>query len=541
VADVASFDLVDQPWIPCIDLEGKRDLYSLRQILCDAASLREIADDSPLVTVSLHRLLLAILYRCCGPSSFAEWCDLWQQRAWDRDAVSMYLDTYREKGRFDLFDATRPFYGVPRMDDVKDYHPITRLQFDRASGNNPAIFDHSMNANANAVSPDVAARHLIAYQAFAVAGGVSQPFNLSDGLLTKGYTVLAIGNNLFETLCLNLIPATRNRPIPTEDESIGDRPFWEQDTLIEPEREGTVPLGYADYLTWQSRRIFLEPVGNPPQVRRCQVQQNLKMHYDLATGQPLDPFKSYRKNKEERFVVRNLAPERGVWRDSDVLFQPQTKDGEYRPPLVFNHLVQVYRAAKRIGANTVYQFDVYGCALTKGREPIVFWRHERLPLPLAYLDDDDLYLLLTQALQFAESVGRTLERAGQRFAELVFVPDAQYVPKKTDARIVGRRHDIDKLLETLALGQQYWASLEMPFAAFLGAQATGDETAFSQWGEVVMQAARRDFRVIIASLDGSTRMLRANVGAERLFNIRLKKNREDAGLLVAEGGNDNGH
>lgn len=537
---MASFDLVDEPWIPCLDAHGERGLYSLRQTLCDAASLHEIADESPLVTVSLHRLLLAILYRCCGPTSFDEWRILWQQRAWDRDTVNTYLDTYRDKGRFDLFDATRPFYGVPKMEDVKDYHPITRLQFERTSGNNPALFDHSMNADADSVSADVAARHLIAYQAFAVAGGVSQPFNLSDGLLTKGYTVLAIGNNLFETLCLNLLPATNEEPIPTEDKRIGDRPFWERDTLTAPEREGTVPLGYADYLTWQSRRIFLEPEGNPPRVRWCQVQQNLKMRYDLATGLPLDPFKSYRKNKEERYVVRNLEPERGIWRDSDVLFQPQRKEGEYRPPLVFNHLIQVYRAAKRIGADTIYKFDVYGCALTGGREPIVFWRQERLPLPLAYLDDDDLYLRLTRALQLAESVGRTLEGAGRRFAELVFVPDAQYAPKKVDPRIAGKRQDIDKLLATLALGQQYWASLETPFAAFVVAQALGNENAFREWGEVVIQAAQEDFRAVMANLDSSTRILRANVGAERLFNSRLKRNRKDAGLLVEEGGTD-GH
>ena len=528
---MASFDLVDQPWIPCIDLEGKRDLYSLRQTLCDAASLREIADDSPLVTVSLHRLLLAILYRCCGPSSFAEWCDLWQQRAWDRDAVGVYLETYREKGRFDLFDATRPFYGVPRMDDVKDYHPITRLQFERASGNNPAIFDHSMNADANAVSPDVAARHLIAYQAFAVAGGVSQPFNLSDGLLTKGYTVLAIGNNLFETLCLNLIPATRNRPIPTADERIGDRPFWEQDTLIKPEREGTVPLGYADYLTWQSRRIFLEPVGNPPQVRRCQVQQNLKMHYDLATGQPLDPFKSYRKNKEERFVVRNLAPERGVWRDSDVLFQPQIRGGEYHPPLVFNHLIQVYRAAKRISANTVYQFDVYGCALTKGREPIVFWRHERLPLPLRYLEDAGVYLQLQHALKFAESVGSALRAATRVLASTIYAPDPA---QKADPK------DVKNLLLTLAPGEQYWASLEQPFSRFLVAQADEEEPgearqAFRIWGQVVERAAREDFQRGIENVGDSARVLRATVAAEKVFNRRLKESKEAAGLLREQG------
>ena len=538
------FNLVDERWIPCIPLDGSRQLYSLRETLRDAAALREIADDSPLVTVSVTRLLLAILHRCFGPPSFEGWCDLWIKCAWSREALDAYLD--RHAARFDLFDAERPFYQVPRMDDVKEYHPITRLQFERTSGNNPVLFDHSTNMNAPAVPPDIAARHLIAYHAFAVAGGVSQPFNLSDGLLTKGYTVLAIGENLFETLCLNLLPLTLNMPI------IGTRadcPTWEQGEPETPEKEGNDPLGYTDYLTWQSRRIFLEPEGEPPMVRQCQVQQNFKMRYDLATGNPLDPFKSYRKNKDGRFVVRHLQPDRGVWRDSDVLFQPHVAGSEYRPPLVFNHLARVKAVAERIGARRIYRFDVYGNLLKRTKqggyiEPIIFWRQERLPLPLAYLEDDDLYAVLKRALQFAENVGRTLQTAGRRFAELVYVPDAVYEAKKTDSRITGKKKDIDNLLESLAFGQRYWSSLEAPFAQFIVAQAgerqpgdTGEVRpgdAYGAWGMTVERAARDDFDTITASLDSSARVLRATVGAERVFNWRLRKSKEEAGLIREE-------
>ncbi len=536
---MSSFNLVEKPWIPCIPLDGTRRLYSLRETLCDAAILREIADDSPLVNVALTRFLLAILHRCFGPPSFDGWCALWMKREWDRAVLDAYLD--KHTARFDLFDVQRPFYQSPRMDDVKEYHPITRLQFERTSGNNPVLFDHSTNANAPAVPPDVAARHLIAYHAFAVAGGVSQPFNLSDGLMTKGYTVLAIGENLFETLCLNLLPLTLNTPIVGTK---ADRPAWEQDEPETPEKEGNDPLGYTDYLTWQSRRIYLEPEGEPPMVRQCQVQQNFKMRYDLATGNPLDPFKSYRKNKDGRFVVRHLEPDRSVWRDSDVLFQPHVAGSEYRPPLVFNHLARVKGEAERIGARRIYKFDVYGAALTGGREPIVFWRQERLPLPLAYLEDDDLYAVLNRALHLAENVGRTLQAAGRRFAELVYVPDAVYEAKKTDPRITGKKKDISNLLESLAFGQRYWSELETPFGQFMVAQAeerrpggvgeVRSGEAYGVWGATVERAARDDFDTITASLDSSARILRATVGAERVFNWRLRRCKEEAGLIQEE-------
>ena len=56
------FNLVDQPWIPCLQRDsGKPQELSLRDTLTRAHEIRELPDDSPLVTVSLHRLLLAIL------------------------------------------------------------------------------------------------------------------------------------------------------------------------------------------------------------------------------------------------------------------------------------------------------------------------------------------------------------------------------------------------------------------------------------------------------------------------------------------------
>jgi hypothetical protein len=231
---MSSFNLVEKPWIPCIPLDGTRRLYSLRETLCDAAILREIADDSPLVNVALTRFLLAILHRCFGPRPSMDGA-LWMKREWDQAILDAYLD--KHTARFDLFDVQRPFYQSPRMDDVKEYHPITRLQFERTSGNNP-YSSITAPMRTRPPFPDVAARHLIAYHAFAVAGGVSQPFNLSDGLLTKGYTVLAIGENLFETLCLNLLPLTLNTPIVGTK---ADRPAWEQDEPETPEKEGNDP------------------------------------------------------------------------------------------------------------------------------------------------------------------------------------------------------------------------------------------------------------------------------------------------------------
>ena len=64
-----SFNLIDEPWIPCI-LDGTRVELGLRDVLAQAQQLREIRGDSPLETASLHRLLLAVLHRIFGPKSW---------------------------------------------------------------------------------------------------------------------------------------------------------------------------------------------------------------------------------------------------------------------------------------------------------------------------------------------------------------------------------------------------------------------------------------------------------------------------------------
>src|SRR5688500_11864567 len=72
-----SFSLVDEPWIPCLTVRGgPAEMLGLGAVLTRPREIREIADDSPLVTVALHRLLLAILHRNFGPASTPDWIAL---------------------------------------------------------------------------------------------------------------------------------------------------------------------------------------------------------------------------------------------------------------------------------------------------------------------------------------------------------------------------------------------------------------------------------------------------------------------------------
>jgi CRISPR system Cascade subunit CasA len=304
------FNLVDQPWIPCLLSEGgKLQELSLRDTLTGAHEIRELFDDSPLVTVSLHRLPLAILHRNFGPASFREWKELWQRCQWDSGKLNRYLDEW--KHRFNLFDKERPFYQVLRMQNAKgkdvELHPVALLAHEAAAGNNATLFDHSFEEAPEAYSAAVTARYLIAHQAFSLGGGVSHPFNLYHAPLVRGFTVLALGNNLFETLALNLLIYDKERPMPHLGK---DLPAWEQDSTRQPDKNGTHAQGYLDYLTWQSRRLHLiEPEEEASSVLWCKRLQNLRLADEQLS---LDPFKCYREDKEKGLIPLPVDPEKAV-------------------------------------------------------------------------------------------------------------------------------------------------------------------------------------------------------------------------------------
>jgi CRISPR system Cascade subunit CasA len=68
--DLPSFSLLDDPWIP-VEREGKLQDVSLWELFRTSESLGRVRAENPLITASLYRLLLAILYRTQGPKGLA--------------------------------------------------------------------------------------------------------------------------------------------------------------------------------------------------------------------------------------------------------------------------------------------------------------------------------------------------------------------------------------------------------------------------------------------------------------------------------------
>jgi hypothetical protein len=94
-----SFNLIDEPFLPVVRLDGRTKEVGLRTALRQAHDLRELRDDSPLVTAALHRLLLAVLHRVFGPEDEDAWARLRDRGRWDAEAIDAYLGHWREIAR----------------------------------------------------------------------------------------------------------------------------------------------------------------------------------------------------------------------------------------------------------------------------------------------------------------------------------------------------------------------------------------------------------------------------------------------------------
>jgi CRISPR system Cascade subunit CasA len=105
---VLTFNLVREPWIRCADLDGQVRVVGLAEAMASPHELSGVADESPLVTAALHRLLLAILHRNLGPRDTETWGDLWKQCCFPSEVLEAYWTKW--ESRFDLFDDTHPFY-----------------------------------------------------------------------------------------------------------------------------------------------------------------------------------------------------------------------------------------------------------------------------------------------------------------------------------------------------------------------------------------------------------------------------------------------
>lgn len=271
------FNLLDEPWVPVLLLDGTTDEVSLRDLFVRAHQIRSVSGDIALERIAILRLALAVLYCVywqAGDSELAtegSLTDLWNQLfscgRFEMGAIDPYLSDVHD--RFDLF-GPEPFYQVADLAyAAKDPDPISELIIDMPK---PDKFLFSMRSNHGPVglTCDEAARCLLLAQAYDPAGIKSPVVGYRDVKGGKAYPPKGMlgtswcgsigglyieGENLFETIMRNWVLFLNGKKLLGID---GDLPPWERPA---PNAEMVVrePVGPIDLLTWQSRRIRLVP------------------------------------------------------------------------------------------------------------------------------------------------------------------------------------------------------------------------------------------------------------------------------------------
>lgn len=505
------YNLLDEPWIPIIN-DGKTAKVGVIDLFRNLDTIEELQDPSPLTTVALHRLLLAILYRTHRPESLEDWAEL-HSKAWKPQATIDYLEKHREC--FWLFHPERPFMQRIEIANEKP-SSLSKLQLERSTGNNSQLFDHSMDDVALELDFGAAARAVVTTQGWAVGGGKSgggRP-NSTHGHQLLGATLLSRGGSLWKTLLLNLVPMEFLEDIPRNFiRPTTDLPTWEQ--LLDGWPERRPILGISDWLTWQSRGLLLV---EPPQ-GAASVSGVIVVQGESAEEAPLiDPWAAFAQDDEEGWRIRRLSPDRAAWRDSESLFALY-RQGE--PRASTSAALVAYQALQAEYPETAGSLTVDVIGVANDKAKLLLWRHERFRLPSEFFREESSYDRLRQALEMAQQADKCLHLALRLYAEQ-FLTMGNRTP---DAK------DLSNHIRATSRRDSFWAALEPCFHRFL--HHVMEEDAMNLWKTDVVSCIETAFHNSIDSCDTTPRHLRAATKARGyfiglLFKHHLKEAKEHA-------------
>lgn len=493
---MSRFNLIDEPWIPVRFPDGSRAELGVRHTLLRAKDIAVIEDPSPLVVASLHRFLLAVLYRALeGPT------DINQAKGWFKtglpaDKIEAYVEQWRE--RFWLFDEKMPFFQIADFEPRK-WNAWTVLAAEHNANNAKVLFDHIDVTRSGEIPEGKAARWVLAIQTFTLGGGNSE-FQYTKGApSTKTAMFLPIGRNLEDTLLLCLVP--QNRAVIAQD-----LPVWERDPDTAEKLKSGVRrsiAGFADRYTWRTRSIRLrgDEVGNVSSLAFASGVES-------ASKDSLDPMLAYRIDKDKGRLPIQFK-DRGLWRDFDSI----VPDDERLAPAVMEHAAALTRFARDRFPQSVMALGLANNPRIEAK--IEYWRMERFALPQALLSDRAIRTEIRQLLGDAEETQKALWQACRRFARDLLSRGE----REPDGK------DVGKFVEQMPSSASYWSRLETAFHDILRhyTMERDPDDIRLDWLKTVRIALRDAWAQHAASVSTSDAWaIRALVRAEGAIGKQLK-------------------
>ena len=496
-----SFNLIDQPWIPCITAEGEFVEVSLRDLFARAPELREISCETPIMSASILPMALAILHRNFGPADYDEWEALWKAGKFDMARLDEYFAQWRE--RFDLFHPERPFYQA-----IEDrVEPKSLIYLIHSIGNTATLFTHANDAAGIQLSPAEAARQLLAAQYFHTAGlgpAINKKrANFKDSNYARGVIFWACGSTLFETLMLNLTAYPNEQTMASQDD---DKPSWEME---DPFEKREVPRGYLDYLTWTNNRVQLIPQVADDHIvaREAVMTPALNLGPDVQSPQKRYLQKKVKGEFTGEYSFLYFNSNKALWRDYESLLK---RDGEaVKPPAVIEWLASLTWEGP---LDDDFPVRLMATGMLADQAKPIFYRREIMPLPLKLLRNPDYVSHIEGALATAEKIETSLRFALDILADEVLQRGAEGKPDPNDRR---------NLIKQWNARERYWLDLEQRFWRFIERLSQDSDQAIEQWRDDLKSVARDALNHAVNLAGDSPWALKGEINAERYLQYQL--------------------
>lgn len=304
--NTSRYNLVDEPWISILTLDGENKQVSLKELFENAQDYYSLAGETETQNFAILRLLLAITHTVfsrydangniletikvddrmrqveeVSEAKYKEhedllyntWYELWD-RGYFPKIIGKYLDCWHD--RFFLFSEENPFYQVTEK-SIRSYRlkkegqvptKVFAKQINRTiseSENKTALFSPRSESknNKNIMTEAELVRWLITFQGYSGTSDkrvyqIAEEKTGSKGWIYDIGGIYLTGQNLFETLMLNTVIDHTEYQYKFKLQS----PCWEytdRQMLKYYLEEGPKPDNLAELYTNWSRAIYISP------------------------------------------------------------------------------------------------------------------------------------------------------------------------------------------------------------------------------------------------------------------------------------------
>ncbi|MFA6929353.1 MAG: type I-E CRISPR-associated protein Cse1/CasA [Lentisphaeria bacterium] len=236
------FNLIDDPWVPVLMLNGTTHRVSLQELFAKADAISDLALN-PYERIAVIRLLVCISMAALGEENLLDeirWKACLPKLS---ESVLDYLKKWHQ--RFNLYGEHAFMQPDELFAEEKAKACCDKLFPHLSSGNNNTLFDHQAGEGERKINDACRIIGLLTYINFSAGGQhakcywsteeTSASVSLAPSREKSMLHTMILGENFLQTVWLNLVTQDIVNSLP--EKNIG-RPIWEMDDLSRTNIEG---------------------------------------------------------------------------------------------------------------------------------------------------------------------------------------------------------------------------------------------------------------------------------------------------------------